>query len=695
MSSVRLFHLFLLAVMVSGCGHEPPVVPAPKAEINAAGGGSSLAPAPAGRLRDSPGRTGPGSAAEVSRLSAASQLSMYFPDKPAVLLAADIERLQSSKAFAVATGMGGLARYDKKFPLLFGLTRIYIRAGIDGVGILQAKRPFTPQDVNSLLAELQHWNYPPEYHAESVKSYTLHVTDFAPEHQPAYCLVGDRVLLLGQPQTLRKVLGRERPPELSEAVGSALTGLDAKIQVVLAIDPKAIPRLGARPNPGTAPENEVPTWKPTPEFPISPEMLAQIATVRLSAWCDDKAHAKVEVRCANPTTAEDLRKLADGLIVTAKQSSDIPKGMLDSVAVSNQACWLTAHGVLEPSALSLLLAHKETAELAERSVDDDLKPDSFYWTYPASPILSVTEFAPWVGHPITIRLSAGAGGQAETVSLEGKSISSPHPFDEVRQGLRRLTGAAGGIVPDSVVRLAADPGVSMRGVMPALGLVAEFNRPEHALFHLPASASFRVQRAWSPPDTKKDQTEVIAVPLQVQATAAGKIAAIILNGHSKLGSDLGWLGPAMLNYARQAVQARVQARVVLDCDPRLTLEEAVRVIAAVTGDQAPGGSRRFIHSVELVVGTGGQDRATVFLMDPSWQRRQEVNPAVDTDLPDLDITRDLSPDVREPGIDARIPKRDNPPLDVDVPDDTIKPEPPEMIEPGPAPKPKTPPVKDR
>jgi hypothetical protein len=659
MSIMRLLKLALLmGVVGGGCGrnHEGPTADS-KAHAPgiATATQSSSGSTPAG----SPRRTEPNLATTAAGRNPTDRLSAYFPDNPAIVMwVADLQRLKSSPAFSDLAAKGALQ--GLRNATLLDLGECWIQAGSPAVGIVQAKRPLTPEDVKSLMADQYHWSYPPAYRPETIHGHSLYVAEFLSNYQPAYCLVDARVVLWGSPDVLRGILRRQGPPQLSQAIRSVLAPMDPQAQVVVAADPQAFAALshfaGGKAA-GPAEKSKDSARRPTaPDFPVPAELLARITGLRLEAWCDRAVHARAVVKCADAVAAEDLRKVIDGLIVTARRSAEVPKGLFDSVAVANQERSLTATGMFEPSALAQLAGGKPSQPPAARAADEDLKPDSFYWTKGLGDETATQLPRPFGGtSPIMIGLVADEEGRLRGAALNYKTISSVHPFDVLREELRRLT--ADDRQKEAGVRLVAGAGVRMRDVVQALGLLAEFNAPKHAYVAVPGSAVFRLRREWSPADAKADDmyTEIVPVPLQVTAAKKGKIAAITLNGHSQLQSDLGRLGEKMLDCARQAVQAGVQARLVLDCDPEISFEEADRVIAAAAGDRTKDGPRRFIHSLELVVRSAGDKPVTVFFTDPSW------SPELGKELSPPEIAHELEGVAPRPDVDANVPSPESVP----------------------------------
>jgi hypothetical protein len=615
-----------------------------------------------------PHGTEPNLATTATGRNPTERFSVYFPDNPAIVMwVADLQRLKSSPAFSDLAATGALR--GLRNATLLDLGECWIQAGSPAVGIVQAKRPLTPEDVKSLMADQYHWSYPPAYRPETIHGHSLYVAEFLSNYQPAYCLVDARVVLLGSPDTLRGILRRQGPAQLSQAIRSVLAPMDPQAQFVVVADPQAFAALshfaGGKAA-GQAEKSKDSARKPTaPDFPILAELLAKITALRLEAWCDRAVHARAVVKCADAVAAEDLRKVIDGLIVAARRSAEAPKGLFDSVAVANQEHSLTATGMFEPSALVQLAGGKPSKPPAARAADEDLKPDSFYWTHGLGDETATELPRPFGGtSPLMIGLVADEEGRLRGADLNYKTISSAHPFDALREELRRLM--ADGRQKEAGARLVAGAGIRMRDVVQALGLLVEFNTPGHAYVAVPGSAAFRVRREWSPADAKTDDmyAEIVPVPLQVTATKKGKIAAITLNEHSQLQSDLGQLSQKMLDCSRQAVQAGVQVRLVLDCDPEISFDEANRVIAAAAGDRTKDGPRRFIHSLELVVRSGGDKPVTVFFTDPSW------SPELGKELSPPEIAHEVEGVVPRPDMEANVPSPEEMDLTVPSPDST-------------------------
>jgi len=134
------------------------------------------------------------------------------------------------------------------------------------------------------------------------------------------CFVDDRTVLVGKAMKIREVLDRTGEPKLPEKLQTCIEQLDFSQAIVGAVAmPDQLPDL-------------------PPMIPISPETLDKVEAATFQIDVTSDLTVAATLICQDSKTAEQIKKMVDGLVALAGMSEDVPpelQELLDALEVTH------------------------------------------------------------------------------------------------------------------------------------------------------------------------------------------------------------------------------------------------------------------------------------------------------------------------------------------------------------------------
>jgi len=175
------------------------------------------------------------------------------------------------------------------------------------VGVMELSRPI---DVDEFIERQTNGRA----EQEKVGDATIYVGGMQAFHFP-----NDRTMVFGNAAKLREVLDPERTAGLSAGMQGLVDGLDFSRTLAMAV---VVDSATARMAGG---------------LPVQDEVVQKIRAVMLQVDVDSDVRADVEVHCQDGETAEDMKKLIDGLLALGRQNQELPaeaRELIDALNLS-------------------------------------------------------------------------------------------------------------------------------------------------------------------------------------------------------------------------------------------------------------------------------------------------------------------------------------------------------------------------
>ncbi len=254
----------------------------------------------------------------------------FLPDKTALLASINVEAVLASKLFEKLGASLGGGKLDLDEPTkaatgvpLSGVRRVVIgaRTQEDAIQVLLTKEPITADEVK------KNRKGEGEFTEVKVGKYVMYDAKKAP-----FCVVSDRMMLIGgTSEALKKVLERDKPPEMVADLQTVFKQVTDTKAVSLAFGPQEARTEAEKFLPNVA------QFKAPPEFQPLLDSQAFVLQLDLTSGVEISA----TLQCKNAADAEALKKALDDLLAKANAGKvDQPvKDVLQAVklAVSGDA----------------------------------------------------------------------------------------------------------------------------------------------------------------------------------------------------------------------------------------------------------------------------------------------------------------------------------------------------------------------
>ncbi|HEV3418374.1 MAG TPA: DUF1559 domain-containing protein, partial [Pirellulales bacterium] len=218
-----------------------------------------------------------------------------------------------------------------------------VQAG-QGAGVVHFNRAVTVQD----FADASQWV------KKSVGRYEMSVSN-----RVAICRIDDRTVAVGEEAALREVLERDGPAKLSDELTAAMNEVDFSKSLALAGSLKNLAKAAG------------PAGVSMSAMPLGPDAIRGGA---LQADVGDDIRLKAVAICKDAATADQLKKMGDGMLAAAKMNlAKMPPEagkILNSVDFSNSGPTIRASAMIEvDTVLSLVDSFKGLGGQFARSAD--------------------------------------------------------------------------------------------------------------------------------------------------------------------------------------------------------------------------------------------------------------------------------------------------------------------------------------
>jgi hypothetical protein len=239
----------------------------------------------------------------------------YLPDNTQFVAAVNVEELLNSKAYKQLSDEFPKVEKDLDLEGEFGLSLKDISSVVIGgnpgsgkqelVVVVRTTRAVKASDLTSKAKN-------GKFNSETVGSYTVYTRG-----KDALCVPESKLILLGEAETLKKVLKRDRAPELSPGMKAALKETDFSKTIAVAADLKGlVGKSGGRQ--GNNAMGGLPFSGGADEILKNAEGVGGWVSVKSDiAW-------KITVIFKDSTSASDAKKLFDGAIVSLKNARNVP-----------------------------------------------------------------------------------------------------------------------------------------------------------------------------------------------------------------------------------------------------------------------------------------------------------------------------------------------------------------------------------
>jgi hypothetical protein len=255
----------------------------------------------------------------------------YLPDDPDFVMSADVSGMLASgagqKIKARADEMlGALNRglpKDSKFkPEDVGRIVVGGRAQPpQGAGVVHMNRAVTDQDFPDADKAVK----------KTVGGYQMNVNN-----KMAYCRIDDRTLVVGEEESVRKILERNGPARISEELTAAMSEVDFSKSLAMAASLKNLANMAG----------------PGGMSPMPMQGMKDIRGGALQADVGNDIRLKAAVVCKDAAAADQMKKMADGMVAMFKtmgasggqMPAEAVKAMkiLDTLEVSNSGATVRA-----------------------------------------------------------------------------------------------------------------------------------------------------------------------------------------------------------------------------------------------------------------------------------------------------------------------------------------------------------------
>ena len=189
---------------------------------------------------------------------------------------------------------------------------------VDGTVVITTKVPLKLEDLQAGLKKMA-----PGAAVNQSKVGRLTLYDAGAR---GFTLLDERRVVVGNTQTLRTVLQRDKGPNLSAELRNAMNLTDFSATIAMAMDAKAV-----RGKPGVVNGGLGGPFAPSPAMTQNFDRIDAVAAMV-------RVNSDVEVTltavCQDPKAAEDLRKIADGGLTAAKQNKTMPPEVADLLDIS-------------------------------------------------------------------------------------------------------------------------------------------------------------------------------------------------------------------------------------------------------------------------------------------------------------------------------------------------------------------------
>jgi hypothetical protein len=239
----------------------------------------------------------------------------YMPDNCQMLASVRVEQILKSDAYAeLKREVPEAEELLKKEPkLLLPLDDIaVISMGLsfkdadNAIVVIQTKSAVSAADIKSHRKN-------ESYKEVQVGRYTLYEGN-----SEAFCIAESKLVVFGKAAAVRKVLERDKKPELSEGMKAAIKQVDFSKSMVVAINTKGV-ELPKSSDPA-GPANPVPGPIDLPDITKNLEnLIKEIEGVGLELQVRADMETTFTLICQDSKTAEDYRKLIDGIMVLVKK----------------------------------------------------------------------------------------------------------------------------------------------------------------------------------------------------------------------------------------------------------------------------------------------------------------------------------------------------------------------------------------
>lgn len=300
--------------------------------------------------------------------SSGAESMKFLPNNPNFVVSVKVDDLMASDSWKeLEKTMPNFKKGTEDMEKETGLTPAaiaHVLMGGQGEGkeepvvVVRTKKQVTASD---LLAKIKNGKYT----EVKVNKYAMQQgeqSSYSKIAPKAFCVVDAKLVVYGRADTLRAILERDKKPELSSGLQTALKETDLTKPIAFAVDFKDI----------MAKANRRPSKDPLSQGMGMVEALAGQATFN-----PDRITATA--LCKDAEAADNLRKLIEGGLVAAKMQPGLPKEFtsgLESVKVTSSGSKLTLTSDLK-AATSSLIAITIMGQRATQTFDTvgkELKP---------------------------------------------------------------------------------------------------------------------------------------------------------------------------------------------------------------------------------------------------------------------------------------------------------------------------------
>ncbi|WP_171474228.1 hypothetical protein [Frigoriglobus tundricola] len=241
----------------------------------------------------------------------------YLPDNSQIVASIKVEELLSSKAYKQIKDEFPKVEKDLETEKEFGLALSDISSVLVGGGKTGAKPDFvmvvqTTKSVKAddLLAKIKD----NKFTKETVGDYVMYTRG-----TNAFCVAESKVVLISEPDALRKVLKRDGKPNFSDGMKAAIKEADFSKTIAVAVNVKEIVALGGKGGNGVG----LPIDRAADEYAKNVEGFGGWVSVNTDI------NGKFTAIFKDDKAAADGKKLLDGLSVMAKNAKVVPTEAVD------------------------------------------------------------------------------------------------------------------------------------------------------------------------------------------------------------------------------------------------------------------------------------------------------------------------------------------------------------------------------
>jgi hypothetical protein len=241
----------------------------------------------------------------------------YLPDKCQMIAVVNVEDILDSDAYKQikkdSPELDKMMTDDKQLGLKASdVVRITAGGSFDGDGegvvIIKTKSAIKASDIESKRS-------PVKYEQVKEGDYTI----YAPakgSFGEAFCVVDDKTLITGKKETLQKVLKRDKKPEFSDSLKSAMSQVRFTKSVAVAMDVKPL-------------QSKVPKGQPGgPDFS---EIAGKTDGIGIQIDIGSDIDINAVILCKDDKSAEDARKAIDGILTIGKNVKGLDKDAKDII----------------------------------------------------------------------------------------------------------------------------------------------------------------------------------------------------------------------------------------------------------------------------------------------------------------------------------------------------------------------------